>query len=363
MSDFPDRRWDEETGLRLRALYRSRGYIPYRMSKFEEYDLYVRNKSFLVSENILTFTDTDGRLMALKPDVTLSIVRNAPAQGGLHKLCYHENVYRTSPTAAGFREIPQTGLECIGELDGYAVGEVVSLAVDSLRLLNEEYLLDISHMGITAGLLEGVDDSARSLLLAELGRKNAPGLRRLCREYGLPAALGEQLSALAGLYGTPGEILPALEQLADNQISREAMEELAALCALLENQGRGDRLRLDFSLANDRRYYSGLLFRGYLPGLPEGVLSGGRYDNLLRRMGKAGSAIGFAIYLEPLARLHIRENEYDGDVLLLYGGSDSPDEVMRRADALRAEGRSVRTERTIPEGLQFREIIAAGGGA
>ena len=71
------RRADERGGLKLRELYRRHGYLPYRMSKFEPYDLYVRNKSFLVSENILTFTDTDGRLMALKPDVTLSIVKNA----------------------------------------------------------------------------------------------------------------------------------------------------------------------------------------------------------------------------------------------------------------------------------------------
>ena len=62
---------------KLRELYESFGYSQYKMSKFEEYDLYVRNKSFLVSDHIITFTDTDGKLMALKPDVTLSIVKNS----------------------------------------------------------------------------------------------------------------------------------------------------------------------------------------------------------------------------------------------------------------------------------------------
>ena len=67
---------------RLRELYRSRGYSHYRMSRFEPYDLYAGNKRFLVSEDILTFTDTDGRLMALRPDVTLSIAKTAqPAPG------------------------------------------------------------------------------------------------------------------------------------------------------------------------------------------------------------------------------------------------------------------------------------------
>ena len=89
----------EEVVLRLRELYRRYGYLPYKMSKFEEYDLYVRNKSFLVSDNILTFTDIDGKLMALKPDVTLSILKNSRQEAGLQKVYYNENVYRTSPGA------------------------------------------------------------------------------------------------------------------------------------------------------------------------------------------------------------------------------------------------------------------------
>ena len=83
---------EERAVFRLRELYRRHGYLPYKMSKFEEYDLYVRNKSFLVSDHILTFTDVDGKLMALKPDVTLSILKNCQGGPGLQKVYYHENV-------------------------------------------------------------------------------------------------------------------------------------------------------------------------------------------------------------------------------------------------------------------------------
>ena len=120
----------EQLARQLRELYRRCGYTQYKMSKFEPYDLYVRNKSFLVSGDILTFTDADGRLMALKPDVTLSIVKNAREGAGLQKVYYSENVYRTSPMSQGFREIMQTGLECIGELDLTAMGEVLALAAE-----------------------------------------------------------------------------------------------------------------------------------------------------------------------------------------------------------------------------------------
>ena len=82
----------------LRELYMQAGYRRYRMSKFEEYDLYSRNKSFLGTDEIVTFTDTNGKLMALKPDVTLSIIRNTPDGEGAARLCYNENVYRSVVT-------------------------------------------------------------------------------------------------------------------------------------------------------------------------------------------------------------------------------------------------------------------------
>ena len=122
---------EERTIFGLRNLYRSFGYLPYRMGKFEEYELYAQNKSFLRSDRILTFTDTDGRLLALRPDVTLSIVRNYNGEA-LQKLFYHEAVFRPSPS--GFREIRQCGLECIGQIDSYQQSEVLVRAARSLGL-------------------------------------------------------------------------------------------------------------------------------------------------------------------------------------------------------------------------------------
>ena len=353
---------DERFGLALRELYHRHGYQPYRMSKFEAYDLYVRNKSFLVSENIITFTDTNGQLMALKPDVTLSIVKNAPPAGGaLQKVYYHENVYRTSPAAMGYREIMQTGLECTGSLDLCAVSEVLALAAESLSLLNHgEYLLDLGHMGVVSGLLEGQEDRVRRELLTEIGRKNAPAIRTVCAQAGISHDLAETLCRLALLYGTPETVLPQLAELGASV--RSALEELESLCALLGEKGLSQNLRLDFSIANDMNYYTGVIFRGYLPGLPSGVLAGGRYDNLLRRMGKQGGAIGFAVYLDQLERLD-KDTEYDVDVLLLYAAQDNPSAVNREAERLAAQGKTVRTDRNIPQNLRYRELIHFKGGA
>ena len=88
---------DELAVYKLRSLYSSFGYAQYKMSKFEEYDLYVRNKDFLISDRVITFNDTNGKLLALKPDVTLSIINHLNnGQQGVRKVYYNENVYRVS---------------------------------------------------------------------------------------------------------------------------------------------------------------------------------------------------------------------------------------------------------------------------
>lgn len=110
-------RREEQAIFSLRSLYRKYGYRQYKVNKFEEYDLYAHNKSFLVSDSVLTFTDTNGKLMALKPDVTLSIIKNSKdGEAALQRLYYNETVYRAADAYGGFREIMQTGLECIGRL-------------------------------------------------------------------------------------------------------------------------------------------------------------------------------------------------------------------------------------------------------
>ena len=89
---------EEQVIFSLRAIFEQFGYRKFKMSKFEEYDFYAENRSFLNSENILTFTGLDGKLLALKPDVTLSIVKNTRgSREAAERVYYNENVYRARP--------------------------------------------------------------------------------------------------------------------------------------------------------------------------------------------------------------------------------------------------------------------------
>ena len=197
---------EELTALRLRALYAESGYQPYKMSKFEAYDLYAGNKDFLASDRIITFTDVSGRLMALKPDVTLSIIKNTELlPGETQKLYYNETVYRVPKGAPGFREMTQVGLECIGETDISAAAEVLSLACRSLGEISAESVLDLSHFGLIGEALRGAGlygaDAEKAL--ACLNDKNAEGMAQVCRTALVPKKMAERLGLLVTLYGAP----------------------------------------------------------------------------------------------------------------------------------------------------------------
>ena len=296
----------ERIGFLLRSLYAGCGYSRYRMGKFEEYDLYSRNKDFLFSESVITFTDTNGRLMALKPDVTLSIVKNTrDTAGALQKLYYHENVYRVASAEDGFREMTQVGVECMGEVDSTCVAEVLKLAAESLRLCSEEYVLEISHLGMLGAFVDAIasDGKMRDELLQCVTEKNQHGISRICWEYGRDESAGEALRQLTGLYGSPKTVMPKIRALAEENGASEFAEELGRAAAAFAGSDAESRIRIDFSASGDVKYYNGIAFKGFISGIPDSVLSGGQYDRLMRRMGRRDRAVGFAVFLNKLERL------------------------------------------------------------
>ena len=291
---------EERISFALRSLYHRRGCKPYRMSRFEDYELYMKNKDFLPSPEVISFTDTNGKLKALKPDVTLSIVRSyRPTDGEVQKFYYDENVFRVSETSRRFREIRQTGLEVLGSLDAACIDEVLSLALESLSLISPDSRLCVSLLGIVEGLLDmlELEGEVRSAVLRCMGEKNVHELRAVCESAGLKAGDAERLARLTLCSAAPQDALAELAAIGCPELS-----EAERLAEGLPPEAEG-RVSLDFSILGDMRYYSGIVFQGYVRGVPSSVLSGGSYDRLLHRMGKPGRAVGFACYLDKLERL------------------------------------------------------------
>ena len=300
---------EELTSFTLRALYSEYGYEKYRMSKFEEYDLYVQNKDFLISENVITFTDTDGKLMALKPDVTLSIIKNSKdTLSGVMKVYYNENVYRVSKGTRTYKEIMQAGLECLGEVTDEVLTEVLYLAAKSLDVISENNVLEISNLDVVTGVVNAFElsEEGKKKLFICLGEKNVAGVKAVCAEEGLTEAQTAIVCQLVTVYGEPSKVLDKLDVFKINKSTTAAVESLKGILFELKKLGVSEKLCVDFSVVNDMKYYNGLAFKGFIEGIPTGILSGGQYDKLMRKMKKSSNAIGFAVYLDELNKLSAR---------------------------------------------------------
>ena len=356
--------FDEKVVFGLRGLYEQYGYSQYKMSKFEEYELYVRNKDFLISDSIITFTDTNGRLMALKPDVTLSIIKNtALGEGNVQKVYYNENVYRVSKGTHTFKEIMQVGLECIGDIDDYCIGEVLLLAARSLCSISPNCVLDISHLGIISELLDSCELSlgARKTVLNCISEKNVHELSRICFEEKVDEQKTEVLKQLTELYGKPDEVLPKLRSLNEFMTASTALKQLENIFSMLADEGLGDMLRIDFSVVNDISYYNGIVFKGFVEGVPTSILSGGQYDRLLKKMHRDAGAIGFAVYLDTLERMDTNEERYDTDMVLIYDASSDMNTLHRAIKKLQKDGERVMALKKIPEKLKYRRAFILKG--
>ena len=348
----------------LRALYQRYGYTQYKMSKFEEYDLYARNKDFLLSDRVITFLDTNGKLMALKPDVTLSIVKNTrDDEPGLKKLYYNENVYRASNDSRSFKEIPQVGLECLGELDDYSICEVLELAAKSLLCISQEGFLDVSHLGLLSAVLDAIEVPAgkRETLLNFIGEKNTHEMLALCRSCEIASEKIELLKQVLAANGKPDVVIPKLRSLLDGVISMDALNQLENITAALSDSPAGQVLRIDFSVVDDMRYYNGIVFKGYVPSLPSSILTGGQYDKLMKKMKRKSGAIGFAVYLDMLERMDLVRRSFDVDTVLLYEEGASLPAIRAAAEAIRAKGESVMVQPKAPENIRYRNLMKLRG--
>lgn len=355
---------DEKVCLELRGLYEQYGYKKYKMSKFEEYSLYVENKDFLGTDKVITFTDLDGRLLALKPDVTLSIIKNTNAtKSASEKLYYQENVYRENRESHTFTEINQMGLEYLGNVDNYAITEVITLAAESLKTISENYILELAHMSFVVEMLESLQVSRNTQLklLKQIRMKSADGIRLVAEKAELSTLQIKSLCKLPTLYGDVMSTIEEAKKICLNGAMEKALGEIAEIYQALEELGYAKNIQLDLSIVNDIDYYNGIIFKGYVQELGKSVLAGGQYDQAMENLGKKANAIGFAVYLNEINRIMGTRREYDVDAVILYK-NETIANITNAVKSLQEQGMTVRAEQQIPEGLRYKETYTLENG-
>ena len=289
----------------LTGLFQRRGYAEVSTPEVEFYDLFLQSGNPLPQERMLKIIDRSGKIMVMRPDCTTPIARVAATKLKAlplpQRLYYDQTVFRSGQEhKGGSSEIAQCGVELIGSAGRKADLEMVALAVDALRSCGlERFHIELGHAGFFRDLAGRVDmppqviERMRSLIEG----KNFAALNDLLEPYAGQGAC-RALRRLSRLFGG-AEVLDEAEALAGGSAVLVYLRQLyGELC----QAGYGDYLRFDLGLVHQIDYYTGVVFRGYVEGAGDAVLSGGRYDNLVGIFGREAQATGFAVDVDAVAR-------------------------------------------------------------
>lgn len=277
------------------------------------YDLFEQGMGQAEAQRGFRFTDNDGRLLALRPDVTSSVARMAATLLAERprplRFCYAAPVFRQQPQshAEWRRENTQLGCELIGVGGHDADLEVLRLAAEILaRLeLNAGYCITINNVEIFNGVAAHLNlpDAAREQLRRLIDTRETAELQRFLDGH----AAGD---ARAFLHPTQltgkREVIRAARNAITNDRSIAALDSLEELWNAIESAGLADRFEIDLSDVSSLDYYTGLSLRVFIRGAGTSVGRGGRYDRLTGNFGRAEPAVGFVLNLDALTEVLAR---------------------------------------------------------
>ncbi len=291
---------------KMKSLFRQRGFSEVVTPEIEFLDVFTLAHHIISEESMYKLSDRKGRLIALRPDSTMPIARlvstRLKEQPLPIRLFYNQKVYHATPSLTGKSdEELQSGIEMIGVSGKRADLEALFLAVEALENCNSSnYRLEIGHIAIFNRLMEkfGINDELKEEIRLVIESKNYPALNDLV-DSRLPSKEAAQIKQLPRLFGENDIFDKAIALFEDEKIT-ETIEYLRSLYNSLQRLGVAEKISVDLGIVNRINYYTGVIFRGYISGFGQAVLSGGRYDNLLAEFGMPNPAIGFGINLDAV---------------------------------------------------------------
>ena len=345
--------------LNIRKMYDSYGYKKISLPSFEEYDLYNENKDF-IDRNVLTVMSPNGKLLALRPDITLSVAKKVSKDQSLKysKIYYQENTYNLTKYV-GYEEDEQLGIELIGKESTFLDFEIINLAVKSLDIINKKSMIVLSHAGFISSIFENFDleYEIKEEILDCINRKNSHDIQKILkRNEHISENVKKLIYKIPELSGNLENIEKELLKYEINVNTKKILSELKQLNSLLMKFYKKSKIIFDFSVVKNLNYYNGIILQGYIEGFPNVILTGGRYDKLFEKFGVDTGAVGFAILTDGLKGYYKDTDKKDFEVLIAYDNSDF-EKLVEIVNDFQKKGLRVRTENIETLGKSDFEIF------
>lgn len=287
------------------------------------------------SERMFKLTDGSGRILVLRPDITMPLARVAATRlSGRQplRMFYVGNAFQFSgaDAAAGMREFTQIGVELMGQEGPMADAEVIALAISVLREAGlKDFQIDIGQVLFFKGLMQeaGLTELQSEEVRRHVEDKNMLAIELMMQQAGISGSLRNRIMELPALYGGP-EVLATAGRMSSNSVCRAALDYLKRTLDALSNYDVDDYVSIDLGMVQSINYYSGIIFRGISKYFGNQLLAGGRYDGLVEEFGRKLPATGFAFALKPVLIALERQGGFSGspaiDAVACFAETDGP---------------------------------------
>lgn len=318
-----------ELEQKLRTLFRSYSFSELETPAIEFYDVFASEGGTIPQENMFKFFDQQGRILVLRPDITVPVARITATKykdsAYPLRFSYIGNVYRYNDFGGGKQnEFTQAGVEVLGVNTPESDAEVIAIAIQALKVSGlESFQIDIGQVDFFNGLMEetGFSEEDISRVGMMIERKDYVGLEEFLKRSEIRNELKELISGLPGLFGS-ADVLEKARGFSLGKRSKDALENISQVLEIIDDYGLGQYVSVDLGMLRGLTYDTGIIFRGFTYGVGFPVLTGGRYDKLAGEFGRECPATGFSLgvnmVLMALQRQKAEMEKPDTDTLVCY---------------------------------------------
>jgi|LSQX01.1.fsa_nt_gb ATP phosphoribosyltransferase regulatory subunit len=363
-----------ELEQKLRNLFRSCGFNEIEPPSIEFYDVFDSESSGIMQENMFKFFDQQGRILVLRPDITVPVARITATKykDAVYPLrfSYIGNVYRYNDYGGGKQnEFTQAGVEILGVNTPESDAEVISIAVQALKTSGlESFQIDIGQVDFFNGLMEeaGLSEDDISQLRLLINRKDNVGLAGFLKRTEIREDLKQLILDLPGFFGS-SDVIEKARSFNLNEKSKAALDNISRILEILDDYGHSQYISVDLGMLRELTYDTGVIFRGFTYGVGFPILTGSRYDKLTGEFGRDCPATGFTLgvnmVMMALQRQKILTEKPATDTFVHYHKEGRP-AAFELCSVLRKQGLTVELDvsnMTTEEAVKYAAERNIGG--
>lgn len=330
------------------GMFETWGYKEVITPTVEFYETFNNSSQSLNEEDMYKFFDNRGRILVLRPDMTIPIARVVQTKlkdaDTPIKLRYVSNIFRVHQSFGGKRnEFTDCGVELVGLEGEKSDLEVLVLALEALKKLElDDFKLEIGNIGFLKGILNNLEitKDQKETIAQFIEDKNLKSLEDYLSELNIDEEYKVFLNKLPWMFGDKS-ILNDAKKLAFNDDILSNIRYLETLYYELEKLGYGDNVTFDLGMAPRLNYYTGIIFRGYGEGVGNTLLRGGRYDKLIQNGDNSYMpSIGFSIDINSVIPIIKEKKKFINDkkVCKIYYNDKEKVKAIKESMKLREEG-------------------------